>query len=190
MRVRSRVVKSGASAMVDKVVITGAAGRVGSTMAPLFKKDGWEVVGIDWRIGTYVTVLDELTNALSTMPLLENAVVLHFAGTADPDCSWEAAIGNVQLTLMVLKHSSLAKRVLVASSPWVFRAPDLPYGASKVMIEAIAKDYGALIHRIGWLPPEGTPRNKDEWIESNRTTPIQLYASILLTLSLAEGQRE
>jgi nucleoside-diphosphate-sugar epimerase len=171
----------------DRVLVTGAAGRVAEQLIPgldsrfdlrLFDRVGPDDTGSDIPL-----VVGELTDhALLSEALNDVDSVVHLAGNPDPDASWqELRNPNVEgfVTLLAAARQHGVHRVVFASSihamgahegtrrwpidPAWPTAPCCAYGATKVFDEAMARVYAyqsdlALIGlRLGLCAPEASP---------------------------------
>lgn len=145
-----------------KVLVTGAAGFIGSKLLELFKKDGYEVVGWD-RINTEDIVSIDMVDEVAVYNMLHLVcpdIIVHCAGSADvgksvkyPEMDY---IGNVTIThnlLFALHKLNLHKtRLVFLSSAGVYGNPEKlpikedtplnplsPYALHKMMCEDICR---------------------------------------------------
>src|SRR5207248_2071862 len=71
-----------------RVVITGAAGLIGRTVAPTLARR-WDLQQTDLREGDGISALD-VTDLARCRQVFDGAdAVVHLAGVPDPDASWE-----------------------------------------------------------------------------------------------------
>lgn len=156
-----------------KIVITGAAGFIGSHVADIFIKAGHKIVAIDNLVrGCRDNLPEEVIfftldiRDQDIFPLLKREqpeVVLHLAAQADAALSltdfYSDADVNIMGTLNVLEACRIAgvRRVVYASSAAVYGEPlylpvneeypvfpKIPYGVSKHVPELYLKLYGEL----------------------------------------------
>ena len=154
-----------------RVVITGAAGFVGSHLVERFSRDGWEVVALvrptvpsPTTFGTVDIVRRDLQRTTSLADVLRAGdTVVHLAGRAhvmddrssDPLAAFRSA--NVDVTAMLCRSAAEvgAARLVFVSSAKVFGegraapytpedtlAPADPYAQSKVEAEQAVRDIG------------------------------------------------
>jgi nucleoside-diphosphate-sugar epimerase len=139
-----------------KILLTGAAGYVGSKLMPLLKEHGHEVIGVDmqWFRNTPVYWKD-----VRTLPALEGAqAIIHLAAISNdpsvsfyPRLSWETSVlATQQLAQMAAKTGC---RVIYASSVSVYGAdrgqvtedmdpqPISDYNKTKMCAERILLSY-------------------------------------------------
>lgn len=142
-----------------RVLITGAAGRIGSLLAARLPALGWQVTGCDvagdWHQG-------DICDLASMARLCAGQdVVMHLAGAPNAAKGWDDVSRlNVEGTRCVLEAARRAavRRVVHASSIHVVGAlpwgtpfgPDLPlspsglYGATKIAGEALCRTYALM----------------------------------------------
>lgn len=137
-----------------RIVVTGAAGFIGSHVVDALAAAGHEVVGVDKVPGTTHVRADL---AETVPPHLRSAdAVIHLAGrpgvrrSADP-ATWR---DNVETTRRVLAACGHGPRVILASSSSVYGSatrpctenddthPESPYGHSKKEAERLARESG------------------------------------------------
>ena len=152
---------------MSSVLVTGAAGFVGSYLVELLSQDGTEVVGW-YRPGTtpHTTGINvrwasvEMQNATDVAKAFADArpaAIYHLAGSAHVGDSWrhthETFAGNVLATshlLEAIRQSSLRPRVLITGSANIYTPiedrgltendpvlPTSPYGTSKLAQEML-----------------------------------------------------
>lgn len=140
-----------------RVLITGAAGRIGSTLAPRLAASGHHVTALDRtpvQLADVQCVQLDLADAVALAPLLtDHDALVHLAGELDAE-DWDALEGaNITLTRRVFAQAADAgvETIIYASSihaggyapldahfaPTGHFAPDSPYGVSKRCGEAI-----------------------------------------------------
>jgi UDP-glucose 4-epimerase len=154
------------------VVITGAAGNIGTKLRAHFATTGWAVRGFDTSASPGVDAADLLAEGPWTGTLAGADAVIHLAGHASQFCTWAQAQENMDMTANLLRAARRegARRVVFASSNWVMAGyrfaegpitPDLAphpvnaYGASKLAGERMGRDAAAqglqfLAFRIGY----------------------------------------
>jgi GDP-4-dehydro-6-deoxy-D-mannose reductase len=152
--------------MASSVLVTGAAGFVGSHLLELLRQDGAEIVawqrpgtepllhidGVHWD----VVEMHDRANVLAAIKDANPSSVYHLAGVPHVGDSWqhtrETFAGNVLATNHLfegLRRSGLAPRVLITSSATVYTpanralreddavCPNNPYGTSKLAQEMV-----------------------------------------------------
>ena len=134
-----------------RVVVTGAAGFIGSHVAEAMAAAGHEVVGVDKRAAPGVDLAEEVPAGL-----VDGAdVVVHLAGRPGVRSSWGDAgtyRDNVETTRRLLDAcANTDTRVILASSSSVYGSadrpcaeddplrPESPYGHSKRLAEDLAR---------------------------------------------------
>ncbi|GAB2931005.1 NAD-dependent epimerase/dehydratase family protein [Nonomuraea fastidiosa] len=179
--------------ILGKVMLTGAAGRVGSVLREPLLRRVRRLVSVDRVPLTALAaheevVRAELGGADDVMPLVEGAdAVVHLAGVPDEAPLPDLLEGNVLGTHHVLEAARRTgvRRVVLASSnrltgcypaaqtvsPAMPPRPDGLYGVSKVAVEALGRLYAdkfgleVVCLRIGSLEPEPTdPRHLATWL--------------------------
>jgi uronate dehydrogenase len=140
-----------------RVVVTGAAGRIGRTVCAGLRDLGNEVIGLDQVYADGVERVD-VSNTLEMTPLVDGAdAVVHLAGYAGEGSLQTALHTHVETTHGVLEAMRLAgvPRIVYASSAHAVgftpsgnelktnaRArPDTFYGVGKVAAEALCSLY-------------------------------------------------
>jgi uronate dehydrogenase len=170
-----------------KVVVTGAAGRIGRVVCAGLADGGHDVVGVDQVGAEGVTRLD-VSHAPALVPLLDGAdAVAHLAGYAGEGSLATALHSHVQTTYSVLEamRSAGVSRIVYASSAHavgfvssdtqlevtVRPRPDTFYGVGKVAAEALCSlyvdryDLSAVCLRIGaFLDRPITRRHLAIWL--------------------------
>lgn len=150
---------------MSTVLVTGAAGRIGSTVCAGLRRDGWTVRGTDLAAlpdevqGASADLTDPMSEAVLADLLDGTDAILHLAGIAGED-TWSRILAtNIDATQRVLAAARDAgvRRVVLASSnhatgftrrpatgPLPADAalrPDTFYGVSKVAMEALGALY-------------------------------------------------
>jgi GDP-4-dehydro-6-deoxy-D-mannose reductase len=153
--------------MASIVLVTGAAGFVGSHLLELLRQDGADIVawqrpgtepllrvdGVHWN----VVEMHDRAEVLAAIKAARPSSVYHLAGVPHVGDSWkhtrETFAGNVLATHQLfegLRRSGLAPRVLITSSATVYTPadcalrevdavnPNSPYGTSKLAQEMVA----------------------------------------------------
>lgn len=153
--------------MASSVLVTGAAGFVGSHLLELLAKDDVEITawqrpgtspllhldGVHWDI----VEMHDREEVHSALRILNPSEVYHLAGVPHVGDSWnhtrETFAGNVLGTHHLfdgLRRSGMAPRVLVTSTAFVYQpinrairevdevCPNSPYGTSKLAQEMVA----------------------------------------------------
>ena len=136
-----------------RVVVTGAAGRIGRAVTPLLPA-GWDVLRTDIRAAAGTSALD-VTDADACRAAFTGAdAVVHLAAVPDPDASWERllpanvvgahqvarAAGDCGVRRLVLASSLQAVSAVPAGTQ--LRSTDAArpanlYGATKAWAEAL-----------------------------------------------------
>jgi NAD+ dependent glucose-6-phosphate dehydrogenase len=159
----SRLGLDGAGRVIPTIVITGAAGNIGSKLSRHFASLGWklDLLDIDHRGDPdRIQVFDLAEWNEDWVRRFRGAdVVVHLAGEASPYASWSAVQrSNIDLTLNVYEAAVRqgVKRVIFASSNWVLaghrcRATSLgsdaepqpvnAYGTSKLVGEVLGRSF-------------------------------------------------
>lgn len=171
------------------VVVTGAAGNLGSRLVPWLKAGGREVRCVDLRVIDHdLAFVDDLSASGDRGEWMAGAhAVVHLAGFADPTASWQEVEGpNVTTTRNVVAAAQRhgVERLVLASSVWamrerwdcggvvdaaVARPGDRAYGRSKAKAEAlVAQGAGnglsVVVLRIGGrVAGDQRPARLDEW---------------------------
>lgn len=170
--------------MRSPVVVTGAAGRLGSRLVPWLEGRGREVIPVDLVALDHPRAqVDDITQDHDRPWLSGAAAVVHLAGNPSPDSTWDEVEGpNINGTRNIV---SAVKRygvphLVFASSVWTMRdrwdrpgligtdeaePGDRPYALSKVageaiVTEAVGDGLTAVILRIGGRMA-GDPRPRD-----------------------------
>lgn len=153
--------------MASSVLVTGAAGFVGSHLLELLRQEGEDIVawqrpgtepllnvdGVHWD----VVEMHDSADVLAAIKAANPSSVYHLAGVPHVGDSWkhtrETFAGNVLATHHLfegLRRSGLAPRVLITSSATVYTpadralreddpvCPNNPYGTSKLAQEMVA----------------------------------------------------
>ncbi len=154
--------------MNGRIIITGATGFVGGSLAAYAAASGYPVHGIDIVSGAYatcpVTLSDYHPDHLAKLIAdIRPEYLLHAAGTAAvgesfqrPDHDFRSSPALFQQVLEGVRRSGLRPRVVLFSSAAVYGNPTAlpvaedaplnplsPYGFHKVIAEALAKEYSA-----------------------------------------------
>jgi NAD+ dependent glucose-6-phosphate dehydrogenase len=163
------------------VVITGAAGNIGSKLRAHFATLGWTLRLLDVRAAPDVQQADLLdAEGAWTTTLTAADAVIHLGGHPSPTGTWTHSQQNIDMTANVLRAARErgARRVIFASSNWVMAGyrfagtrlttdlephPLNPYGVSKLVGERMGRDAAAqglsfIAFRIGWN--QATPGNR------------------------------
>jgi nucleoside-diphosphate-sugar epimerase len=117
------------------IVVTGAAGFIGSNLVGFLREAGRSVVAIDRRDQPALPGLTPVTAELSVpddavdAALLDADVVLHLAGCPgvrdrSPDVAWRRHRDNVLAARRVLENTPLDTMVVLASSSSVYGGSD------------------------------------------------------------------
>lgn len=170
-----------------RVVVTGAAGRIGRTVSAGLVERGHDVVGVD-QVGVEGVTRLDVSNTPELAPLFDGAgAVVHLAGFAGEGSLSTALHTHVQTTHSVLEAMRLAgvPRIVYASSAHavgftpsgtkldvnVRPRPDTLYGVGKVAAEALCSLYAdrfaisAVCLRIGaYLDRPFTRRHLAIWL--------------------------
>jgi nucleoside-diphosphate-sugar epimerase len=177
------MVADGATEHRRAVVVTGAAGRIGSlVMARL--GDRWQIRATDVLAGAGIEQLD-VTDQQRCREVFEGSdAVLHLAANPSPGAGWEALRGpNVDgaHAVAAAARECGVRRLVLASSVWAVagypgrrqrRAADPPlpvnlYGASKAWAEALGSwvastsDTSVVALRIGYFPGGPPPADAE-----------------------------
>ncbi len=188
--------------MSSSIVLTGAAGSVGTRLRPLLRAAGHRVTLVDivpildvapseTAVVTSITQIDELVPALVGAHTL-----VHLAGYASEQ-SWADILRvNIDGGRAILEASRLAgiRRVLVASSihavgfqtsasvagiPVPLARPDTYYGVGKVVLETLGQLYAdrfgmtVVAARLGTVEPEPTStRSLSTWLSIGDLTRL------------------
>ena len=145
---------------VTTVVITGAAGNLGSKLRRHFEGLGWTLRLLDARGAEGVREADLASWSEDWVAEFREAdAVVHLAADAGPGTEWEVAQRlNIDLTLNVYEAAARqgARRLVFASSNWVVAGhrfedwrltgeiapyPVNPYGVSKLVGERLGRSY-------------------------------------------------
>lgn len=175
-----------------RVVVTGAAGRIGSAVTPRLA-DRWRLKATDLRAGDGIDGLD-ITDPDACRAAFTGAdAVVHLAANPDPAAGWSQLYGpnlvGAYVAATAARDCSVARLVLASSQQAVSAYPDerqrrardpaLPanlYGATKAWAEALGSWIAATSQtsvvalRIGYFSPErpaaelATPRNLSAWL--------------------------
>jgi NAD+ dependent glucose-6-phosphate dehydrogenase len=162
---------------MTKVVITGAAGNIGTKLRRHFESLGWELSLLDAKESSdkAIRVADLAVWSDEWVAEFRDAdAVIHLAGNPSPKTSWESAQHlNLDLTMNVYEAAvrQSARRLVFASSNWVVAGhrfddwtlttnvapyPVNPYGVSKLVGERLGRSYSdrwglsVLCFRIGY----------------------------------------
>jgi 2-alkyl-3-oxoalkanoate reductase len=203
--------KESSAAMAERIVVTGSAGMLGSTMVRQFARDGHEVLGVDvrpspdgvpdWRhhIG------DVRDTALMAKVVAGADVVVHCAAALPSYSAEQNHDINVNGTRSVLAagHEAGVKRVLHISSTAVYGLPKVvpttedhprepvdPYTRAKVEAEEVAEEFRATGMCIPILRPKtfigpgrlGLFAMIFEWAEEGRNFPILGTGNVLIQM--------
>ena len=151
-----------------KVLLTGGAGYIGSHVAKLLTRNGYEVIIIDNLSSSnprkiygklYKVDLKEEKSVLEILRKEKPDIVLHFAAFISvpeslekPFLYYENNVGNTIKLLSALRKAEI-NNFLFSSSAAVYGIPDVvpvseaaelkpinPYGETKVMVEKILRD--------------------------------------------------
>jgi NAD+ dependent glucose-6-phosphate dehydrogenase len=160
------------------VLITGAAGNIGSKLRTHFAKLGWQLrlLDADPRGDPAIEAADLAEWNETWIARFAGAdTVIHLAGNPSPQTSWESAQRlNIDLTANVYEAAALhgVARVVFASSNWVMAGhraargtlstdmppyPINPYGVSKLVGERMGsalharRGVSVICFRIGYL---------------------------------------
>jgi nucleoside-diphosphate-sugar epimerase len=187
-----------------RVVLTGAAGRIGRAVAPQLA-DRWDLQLTDLLSDDEIAALD-ITDLEACRSAFAGAdAVVHLAAVPDPEATWEQLLpANVIGTYNVAQAAGDAgvRRLVLASSLHAVgaipadvqrRADDPPrplnlYGATKAWSEAIGSWIAATASisvvalRIGWFleqhpEPDAPPLAKSAWF-STRDAAELIRASV------------
>lgn len=149
---------------MERVLITGAAGRIGSYLRPRLARDGrvlrlLDIAPIDdMTAGEEILVGSVLDSGLMRQACEGVDAVVHLAAATDRNMEFAAAADDIAATHLVLESARLAGagRVVYASSnhavgfhprgeaeapDGVFPRPDTFYGVAKVASEALGSLY-------------------------------------------------
>lgn len=187
-----------------RVLVTGAAGFIGSHLVRRLRADGHDVTGLDRRPGADRQA-DLLDPALDLAALVEPAeVVIHLAGQPGVRESWTQfpayCQGNIETTqrlLEALRDHPLRKFVLASTSSVYGHAPMparedgpalpvSPYGATKLAAESLCDLYGRTVG-IPWValryftvygPGQRPDMAFTRWLRAARSgAPVQIYGA-------------
>lgn len=182
--------------MTDRVLITGAAGRIGSLLMRELPAFGYQVRGVDRTAADGVIEADITDLAAMTKAAEGCTSVVHLAGTPNANPGWSAVNDlNIHGTRTVLEAARLAgaEQVIYASSIHTVGAlpfdtpfaPDLPsipsgiYGVSKIAGEALCQVYAAKaalqttsIRICSFRPEPGNIRELRTWISYSDTVHL------------------
>jgi uronate dehydrogenase len=142
-----------------RVVVTGAAGGIGTAVVPLLPA-AWELVLTDLRAAGSVVSLDVTEPAACRAAFAGADAVVHLAGNPDPQAGWPDLRGpnveGVQVVAVACAEQAVRRLVLASSIQALsarpaaeqVRAGDPPrpanlYGATKAWAEAIGSWIGA-----------------------------------------------
>ena len=118
-----------------RIIVTGAAGFIGSKVCEHFKSKGNQVIGVDIFKGKHVDyVFDLAEQELKTVVQIStNDVVIHLAGKTSVSASWvdkTILLTNIKMAWNVAQSGC---RIINASSTEVNK--ESPYGISKLASE-------------------------------------------------------
>ncbi len=166
------------AAAAMKLVITGAAGNLGTKLRRHFEGLGWELALLDRRNGGDAAIREcdlATWDDAWVRHFADADAVAHFAASPSPGIDWATAQReNIDLTLNVYEAAARqrAKRVIFASSNWVMAGhrfgteklttdgapyPVNPYGVSKLVGERLGRSYSerwgltVICFRIGYI---------------------------------------
>jgi NAD(P)-dependent dehydrogenase (short-subunit alcohol dehydrogenase family) len=146
--------------MTMTVLITGAAGNIGTKLRAHFSELGWRVRGLDADSrGDSAVAVADLTewNDAWVQQFADIDAVIHLAGDPSPQASWASVQRlNIDLTANVYEAAArhTVRRVVFASSNWVMAGhrpgegplstemepyPINPYGVSKLIGERMGR---------------------------------------------------
>jgi uronate dehydrogenase len=169
------------------VLVTGAAGRIGSVLAAGLRDRGWTVRGCDLTAAADVTAAD-IHDLDAMRDLLRNCrSVIHLAGAPNASAGWDAVRrANVDGTRTVLEAARRegCGQVIYASSIHTIGGlpadtalgPDLPpvpsgtYGVTKLAAEGLLRVYAAKggmratsVRICSFRPRPGNARERRTW---------------------------
>jgi NAD+ dependent glucose-6-phosphate dehydrogenase len=177
--------------MTKTVVITGAAGNIGSKLNRHFRGLGWTVRLLDAVAGEGVQVADLSVWDEGWVGTFKGAdAVILLAGDPRPEAPWGSIVRlNLDLLLNVYEAAARegAKRVVFSSSNWTMAGhrfadgalttdreprPVNAYGMSKLVGERIGKSFAerrgvsSINFRIGWIQAgENRPGSHMSWAD-------------------------
>lgn len=182
--------------MVGRIVITGAAGMLGSRLAERLVRDGHEVCGVDLRPGPGVAVVGDIRDrAVMSRAVAGSDILVHCAAALPsyPDDQIRSIIVDGARNMFAAAAAARLARVVHISSTAVYGLPsDVPtteeyprkpvdtYSAAKAQAEQIAEQYRAggmclpILRPKTFLGPGrmGLFSILFEWAEEGRNFPI------------------
>ncbi len=199
------------------IVVTGAAGRLGTAVIDELQEHGWRTVGVDSSPGRDVRQIDLLNEAIGSEILANSQAVIHLAALPDPfrgPAGYTVAT-NVGLTTRVLLEAMEAgvRRFLFASSqcalgfPFASRViepdylpvdemhpcrPEDAYGVSKLIGEELcafaARRYNADIGCFRF-PAIWSPELHSQYARARLADPVQAAKSLWAYIDLRDATR-
>lgn len=154
--------------MNNRVIITGASGFIGGTLAAYFSQRNYEVTGVSIdEVQCAIYPVRRITYQVETVSNLvdelEPSLFIHAAGPAsvedslvNPKRDFSNSVTLFQTVLEGVRRSNYKPRVVFLSSAAVYGNPDTlpvketaelrpisPYGYHKVMCETLAREYSS-----------------------------------------------